>query len=127
MKKKSDRRSGGGVWVSQALIRALNGDSAAMLLLGQILYWCELGEDGQPLRLTLYHDDEYWLAKRHADWWEECGVQERTARRKIAQFEAAGIIKLEYHFYGGVKQTYIRVLWSALEGWLESATNLDYS
>lgn len=58
------------------------GDLVSGVLLSQIIYW-HLPDKNGDSRLSVDRADHLWLAKSYSDWWNECRVTQKQARRAI--------------------------------------------
>jgi len=93
------------------------GDLAAGVLLSQIVYWHTPTSEGQS-RLRVQHDGHYWLAKAHDEWWGECRLTAKQARRCIAALEAKGLIVACVWQFAGAPTTHVRLDWPRfLDAW----------
>jgi hypothetical protein len=86
----------------------ITGDLVAGILLSQIIYWFLPNKDGE-LRTSIQRGGKRWLAKRHEDWWKECRIPERTARRNIELLEKMGLIFTSTWKFAGNPTTHISV------------------
>jgi hypothetical protein len=88
-------------------IDMMDGDLAAGVILSKIIYWFSNSpETGKP-RVQKRWKGELCLAKMHDDWFDECRVRSRTARRKIKLIEEKGYIRVEQHMFNGKNQCHI--------------------
>lgn len=80
------------------------------VMFSQIMYWHGKNEHGKS-RMQVHKEGEYWLAKQYEDWWDECRINERTARQCINRMVKSGLlIKRLWHF-AGKPTVHIRVNW----------------
>jgi hypothetical protein len=85
------------------------------VMLSQIMFWHgKSKETGKP-RLQIFREGHYWLAKSYQDWWDECRVNEHTARKCIAHLEKLGLIETRLWKFAGTPTKHIRIVWNALE------------
>ena len=84
------------------------GDLVTGVLLSQIVYWFLPGRSGES-KLHVEKDGVIWLAKKMDDWWDECRVSAKQARRAIAALKARGIIETRICKFAGVPTTHIRL------------------
>ena len=85
------------------------GDLAAGLLLSQIVYWHLPGKGGIT-KLRIGREGKEWLAKAHADWWDEIRVPQRTIRRKLDLLRELGLIETRLWQFNGAPITHIRLV-----------------
>jgi len=93
------------------------GDLVTGVLLSQIVYWFLPSRRGES-KLHVEKDGVIWLAKKVDDWWDECRVSAKQARRAIAALKARGIIETRICKFAGVPTTHIRLT----EGFLDLLT-----
>lgn len=84
------------------------GDLKAGLMLSQIIYWYLPGKTDTKLRIERY--DGFWLAKQRTDWWDEVRLTQKEVIRATQILKDAGLIKVSYHFFKGLKQTHIQLV-----------------
>jgi len=87
------------------------GDLVSGVLLSQIIYWHLPNKNGDS-RLSVDRADHLWLAKSYPDWWEECRVTEKQARRAIRVMAGRGIILVGKWQFNGAPTTHIRLNWT---------------
>lgn len=85
------------------------GDLVAGLLLSQIVYWHLPKRNGEP-KLTVKRDDKMWLAKGHADWYEECRITARQAKRALDILADKGLVETALYKFAGAPMTHIRLV-----------------
>jgi hypothetical protein len=86
------------------------GDVLAGLLLSQIMYWHSLSKSGE-LRLKVYKDGHYWIAKEQDEWWEETRLTRRQAQRCIEVLASLNLIETRSFRFKGLKTSHIRIKW----------------
>ncbi len=59
------------------------GTALAGLLLSQIIYWHKRSRETGKIRLQVFRDGHYWLAKSFPAWWDECRATPNEARGAI--------------------------------------------
>lgn len=95
--------------VKRAYIDLNEGNLHDGILFSQIMYWHgNSREDGKP-RLRVQKEGELWLAKRYEDWWEECRINEDTARRCIERMCDRKLIIKKVFMFDGKPMVHIRV------------------
>lgn len=82
-----------------------NWNKAAIL--SKLAYWFDLDSNGAP-RAKIWRNGKLWVAKTNSDWWEECRVKSRTARRMLNEMENDGIIIKTISKFSGKNATFIR-------------------
>lgn len=118
-------RARDGVWVHRPLFKRLGGIAPAALL-SQILYWFDEGEGSEcRARLTFPGDERPWLAKSFGDWFDECGVTEKQARRIIEQFEAEGLVETRLRRFNGAPTTHLTLDFRAIEALIDGLLEDD--
>jgi hypothetical protein len=98
--------------VKRCYVDLAQGDLIAGILLSQIIYWhlpTKIGTD----KLMIERDGEKWLAKKRADWWEECRITPKQYDRAVAILEGIGVIEIKTWRFGGSPTKHIRVCWEA--------------
>lgn len=85
------------------------GHIHAGILFSQIMYWHGTNlETGKP-RMTIQRDGHLWLAKRYSEWFDECRVNEHTAKAEINKMIARGLLFNTLYKFGGLPTVHIRV------------------
>ncbi len=97
------------------------GNLVSGVLLSQIGDWHLPAKNGDS-RLSVDRDDHLWLAKSYPDWWEECRVTEKQARRAIHVLADRGIIPVGKWQFNGAPTTHIRLNWPVFPKSLAEAT-----
>lgn len=85
----------------------MDGDIVAGLVLSQICYWSLPSEKNGKSKLAIEKDGRLWLAKRRADWWDECRVHEKTAKRALEKMKKKGLVETALFMRGGAPVTHI--------------------
>lgn len=100
-----------------AYVDMAGGDLTAGLLLSQVVFW-HLPDKSGKSKLKVQREGKRWLAKAHADWWDEVRVPERTVKRKLKLLEGSGLIETRTYRFNGLRTTHIRIIPEAfLEAW----------
>jgi hypothetical protein len=85
------------------------GHIHAGILFSQIMYWHGTNlETGKP-RMTIQRDGHLWLAKRYSEWFDECRVNEHTAKAEINKMIGRGLLFNALYKFGGLPTVHIRV------------------
>ena len=100
--------------VQRIYIDINNGSLIDGVMFSQIMYWHGFDKQGKT-RLKVKKDGEYWLVKRYEDWWEECRVNEHTARKSINRMIDSGLLIKEVWKFDGSPTTHIRINWIEFE------------
>jgi hypothetical protein len=85
------------------------GDLVAGLLLSQIVYWHLPKRNGEP-KLTVERDGKTWLAKGHADWYAECRITARQAKRALDVLVEKQLVETALFKFAGAPMTHIRIV-----------------
>ena len=85
------------------------GDLVTGLLLSQIVYW-HLPTKGGDSKLKVKKDGYYWIAKKYTDWYAECRITERQARRAVEILEEKGILISKVYGFAGAPTTHLRIV-----------------
>lgn len=96
----------GGVWVPLILLD-IAGDPSTGLLLSQLVYWQQ--------RAQVEREGHLWVAKGNAEWWEECRVPERTAKRCIEKLVEQGLVEKRLWKFAGVPRVHLRLVPESIE------------
>lgn len=86
------------------------GSITDAVLFSQIMYWHGNKKDGQP-RMSIMKEGQRWLAKAYSDWWAECRVTERMAKKVIDRLVKIGLIIKKVFGFAGKRTTHIRINW----------------
>lgn len=108
------------ICVKRIYIDINDGNLQAGVLFSQIMYWHGFNPETGKLRLRIERDGHLWLAKGYADWWEECRINERTARQLIADMVKRGLLIKKVYKFDGVPMVHIRVDFDALMRFLSN-------
>ncbi len=108
----------------------LAGDLVAGLLLSQIIYWhLPKSRDRSQSRLQVERDGHLWLAKAHAEWWDECRLSVKQVKRAMKILAQEELVVVAYYQFAGMRTTHIRIDWDnflpKLEELLERPTGRD--
>ncbi len=105
------------------------GTALAGLVLSQTVYWHKRSKETGKIRLQVFRDGHYWLAKSRRAWWDECCATPNEARgaikvlsnsRKLKHGVLAGIERLplievakwKFGSQGNAAPTtHIRIVW----------------
>ena len=91
----------------------ITGDLIAGLMLSQIVYWYLPNKNGN-VKLRVYKNNEYWLAKNREDWWEEIRITTRQYDRAKIILENKGIIKVTNTMFNNKRTPHILLMWDRL-------------
>lgn len=92
------------------------------ILFAQIMYWHEPDTNGNT-RLRKEIDGHLWIAKNHNEWYAECRVKERMARKSLERIRDRGLIFYELHGFAAEKTPHIRVNWEVFAQKIQEAQN----
>lgn len=84
------------------------GDLAAGVMLSQIIYWHLPNDEGKS-RLKVEIEGEFFLVKGYGDWWEECRLTFKQARRAIEILQEKGLISIFTRKFAGAPRLHIRL------------------
>jgi hypothetical protein len=98
---------GRGVYVPLAYVDIMDGDHPAATILAQIRYWIVVPAKNGKEKLTVERDGRMWLVKKREDWWNECRIREKTAKRALDKIKEKGLIEIEIHKFWGIPTTHI--------------------
>lgn len=93
----------------RAHIDLCDGDHLAATIFSQLLYYHLPDQKGRGTRLRVQKDGHYWVAKKYNDWYEECRINEFTARNKIGQLKKTGLIRTDNFRFNGLKILHLRI------------------
>lgn len=85
------------------------------ILFSQIMYWHGFNRENGKRRLSIEREGHLWLAKQFKDWWDECRIDERTAKRSMARLEKRGLIITKVWKFDKNRSTHIRVVWECFK------------
>lgn len=96
----------------RAYIDINDGNLTDGVLFGRIMYWHlpEKKNPGKPNKLTVFKDNQWWLAKRHEDWYDECRIPAGTARDSIARMVERGLLETKVYHFKGKPAVHIRIV-----------------
>jgi hypothetical protein len=114
------------ITVRRVYIDIAGGDLVAGVILSQLVYWHSPRNDHKGIRLQVWHDKKVWLARKSDDWWEDCRVTGRQAKRGLEILAGKTKVKgvptinaplIETHIYkfNGAPTTHVRILWKNLQ------------
>lgn len=119
---KSQASSRDTIDVKRIYIDINDGDLIDGVIFSQIMYWNEPNKETGKTRLAVQKDGHYWLAKSYADWWEECRVNEYTARDAIKRMTTRrGLLIKRIFKYDNKPTVHIRVNWDRFEQLVRAA------
>jgi len=109
-----------GTFVPLSFIDMCEGDDVSAKMLAQIIYWYMPAREqpGSPgrMKLSIEHDEQYWLAKTHGEWFKEIRIRRATAKRSAKHLAEIGLIEAKYYPYGGVQGIpHYRIKWEEFE------------
>jgi len=81
------------------------------LILSQIVFWHLPAKDGQPKLHVVDKDGRRWLAKNHADWWDEVRASPKQAATALKRLWKAGLIDLHNGMFNSKKTPMIALCW----------------
>lgn len=76
-------------------------------LLGQIMYWFSPDKNG-TIRAQIKKDDEYWIARKRSDWWDEIRISEKQYDRAVKNLLDKNLIVVARYKFGGIPTTHLR-------------------
>jgi hypothetical protein len=85
------------------------GDLVAGLVLSQIVYWHLPNREGKA-RLRVEREGDLWLAKRRAEWWDECRISPKQADRALDVLQTRNLIEVRLFKFGSAPTKHIRIL-----------------
>jgi hypothetical protein len=108
------------ITVKRVYIDINDGNLHDGLLFSQIMYWHgNSKETGKP-RMTITRDGELWLAKSYTDWWDECRINEHTARKSINRIAERKLIITNLWKFDGAPTVHLRIDWQEFESRVKS-------
>lgn len=84
------------------------GDLVSGTLLSQIMYWFSESKTTNKLRVKVFKDGKYWLAKQRSDWYEEIRITERQYDTAIKKLENKGFVELKKYKFNSLPTIHIR-------------------
>jgi hypothetical protein len=94
--------------IPRIFLDLLNNDHVGALLLNQMIYWSDRG------------DDQGWFYKTYADWHDELGFSPYQVARATKQFKALGIVETKIKKANGNPTLYYRVDMQVVTNLLET-------
>lgn len=85
------------------------GDLVSGLMLSQIIYWHLPAQKTGKTKLRVKRNGRLWIAKTHADWWDEIRITAKQAARAIDRLESRGLIDVELFKFNGAPTIHISV------------------
>lgn len=108
------------ITVKRIYIDINDGNLHDGLMFSQIMYWHgNSKETGKP-RMTITRDGELWLAKSYTDWWDECRINEHTARKSINRIAERQLIVTNLWKFDGAPTVHLRIDWQVFESRVKS-------
>ncbi len=84
------------------------GDLVAGLLLSQIVFWTLPDREGKS-KLRVYKDEQWWIAKRREDWWDEIRITARQFDRAVKILEKQGLLVTALYKFDGAPTKHVRI------------------
>jgi len=84
----------------------ISGDVIAGLMLSQIRYWFTPAKNGES-KTRIFKEGRNWIAKADKDWYDECRITEKQARRARTILEKRGLIITKVFRFNNVPTTHI--------------------
>jgi hypothetical protein len=109
----AEARSYDNLGVKKSYIDIAGEDLVSGILLSQIVYWNLPAKDGRT-KLGVNRDGKLWLAKKRADWWEECRITEKQFLRSCQTLKFLGFIEVKLFKFDGSPTTHIWLNWPAI-------------
>ena len=91
------------------------------VLFSQIVYWHGSSKETGKPRMKIFKDGHLWLAKAYSEWWEECRINERTARTCVTRIKSRGLIITNLYKFDGVPTVHMRIDMEVFEVALKTA------
>jgi hypothetical protein len=111
-----------GVFVPLDFIKINDGNLYDAVLFSHVMSWHEPASDGK-LKLTVFEDGHYWLAKNHSDWESECGIKRSTVRVALKRLEQRKLIVYKVGGVIGEPVPLIRIDWLGVEKRIKELTS----
>ena len=110
------------------------GDLVAGTLLSQIIYWFKPSSDGK-MKVRVFHDGKYWLAKSRDEWWDEIRITPRQFDYAIKSLINLGFVEKRVFKFNGTPMVHIRPIAEninlATDKWIqdyaEKIENIEFS
>ena len=104
-----------GIHVPHSYVDINDGYDRDAKLFAQVLYWYLPSKKTGEKKVTLFRDGYYWVAKRHAEWYEDARIRYGTVRRVLDRLQDRNLIVYELHGFAGEKTPWIRINWQEFE------------
>lgn len=101
------------------------GDHAAGVLLSQIVFWHLPDSEGNPNKMRVEKNDEFWIAKKREDWWDEICMLPKQFDRAIKALEIRQLVKTEVFRFDGSPTKHVRLNWEVFLPVYEAIINND--
>jgi hypothetical protein len=85
------------------------------ILFSQIMYWHTPNEKTKQSKLRVKHDEHYWIAKHHDDWYAECRVKAPMVRKALKRLEDRNLIHYTVSGFSKKKTPLIRINWDGFK------------
>jgi len=123
-----------GVFVAQAYMHMVNGNSYDALLLGQVIYWSDISQETLKPRISHGRQGHLWIVKTHKEWAEETSINgPETIKKAFNRLVSLNLVIKEQHrspFHDQVV-SYVRVNWDVfsdkLQKWANQTSREDTS
>lgn len=107
------------MFITRTMLR-ITGDLPAAAVLSQLIYWFGTSRSGGVRAgVKIPHrdngGDHVWLAKADGEWFEECGVTAKQARRVADQLVDLGLVAVELAKFAGRPCRHWRLIPDVLE------------
>ena len=104
-----------------------DGNLHTALVFSRIMHWHGVNPDTGKQRLRVSKNGHLWLVKGYGDWYEECRVNESTARNAIRRLKELELIVTKTYKFGGVPKLHIRVNWQVFQERMSGLVENDKS
>ncbi|MCZ2078459.1 MAG: helix-turn-helix transcriptional regulator [Bryobacterales bacterium] len=84
------------------------------IIFSRLMYWFAPSTKGKP-RTKVSRDGYRWVARNYDQWWEECRVDERTARASVKRMVDSGLLIKAVYKFGKKPTTHLRINWQTFE------------
>ena len=101
------------------------GDHAAGTLLSQIVFWHLPDQEGNPNKMRIKKNSEFWIAKKREDWWDEICMLPKQFDRAIKELENRQLVKTEVFRFNGSPTKHVRLNWEIFLPVYEAIINND--
>lgn len=116
---KNEEAENDKISVKRIYIDINDGNLHDGLIFSQIMYWYTPSKHGKT-KLDAFKEGYWWLAKAYTDWWDECRINEHTARKAIDRLKKRGFIRTKIYRFNGTPKIHLRVNWEIVEKHLNS-------